>query len=352
MFSQDLKSALRQLRNAWGFTTLAVVTLALGIGANTAMFTVVESVLLRPLPYPHAERLLYFGPTGTTGFGTTSYLNYRDVRDQTQRMAAVGGYSEDVSVVEGKDGSVSVVAPRMTPNLFSMLGAQPLVGRTFTAAEGDVGGPQVALLSEGLWRQSFNADAGIVGRTVRIGGIEREIVGVMPASFHFPDSIGPEIEKGVWLPLQPSGEMLKDRGYHFFSVLGEMRAGVTTAQVQQELDAITQRIRQADPKEAEGLAFHAASYQEMLTGPVRPVFLALLAALLTGAADCLRECCESAHRPLPWPETGVRDSGRTGREPRAIDRPAARRGRSAQCARVCAGGSSGATGSDGAGQAS
>ena len=119
-------------------------------------------------------------------------------------MAAVGGYSEDVSVVEGKDGSVSVVAPRMTPNLFSMLGGQPLIGRTFTAAEGEAGGPQVALLSEGLWRQSFNADAGIVGRTVRIGGIEREIVGVMPASFHFPDSIGPEIEKGVWLPLQPS----------------------------------------------------------------------------------------------------------------------------------------------------
>ncbi len=280
MFSQDLKSALRQLRNAWGFTTLAVVTLALGIGANTAMFTVVESVLLRPLPYPHADRLLYIGPTGATGFGTTSYLNYRDVRDQTQRMAAVGGYSEDVSVVEGKDGSVSVVAPRMTPNLFSMLGAQPLVGRTFTAAEGEAGGPQVALLSESLWRQSFNADAGIVGRTVRIGGIEREIVGVMPASFHFPDSIGPDIEKGVWLPLQPSGEMLKDRGYHFFNVLGQMRSGVTQAQVQQELDAITQRIRQADPKEAEGLAFHAASYQEMLTGPVRPVFLALLAALL------------------------------------------------------------------------
>jgi putative ABC transport system permease protein len=280
MFSQDLKSALRQLRNAWGFTTLAVVTLALGIGANTAMFTVVESVLLRPLPYPHADRLLYIGPVGSTGFGSTSYLNYRDVHDQTQRMAAVGGYSEDVSVVEGKDGSVSVVAPRMTPNLFSMLGAQPLVGRTFTAAEGEAGGPQVALLSESLWRQSFNADAGVVGRTVRIGGIERQIVGVMPASFHFPDSIGPDIEKGVWLPLQPSGEMLKDRGYHFFNVLGQMRSGVTQAQVQQELDAIAQRIRQADPKEAEGLAFRAASYQEMLTGPVRPVFLALLAALL------------------------------------------------------------------------
>jgi putative ABC transport system permease protein len=280
MFLQDLKYALRQLRSAWGFATLAVITLALGIGANTAMFTVVESVLLRPLPYPHADHLLYIGPTDSPGFGSTSYLNYRDIRDQTQRMAAVGGYSEDVSVVEGKDGSVSVVAPRMTPNLFPMLGAQPLAGRTFTTAEGEPGGPQVALLSEGLWRQSFNADPGIVGRTVRIGGIDRTIVGVMPASFRFPDSIGPDIEKGVWLPLQPSGEMLKDRGYHFFNVLGLIRPGVTQAQVQQELNAIAQRIRQADPKEAEGLAFRADSYQELLTGPVRPVFLALLGALV------------------------------------------------------------------------
>src|SRR5271156_648066 len=267
MFLHDLKFALRQLRSAWGFATLAIVTLALGIGANTAMFTVVESVLLRPLSYSNASSLLYIGPADTRGFGTTSYLNYRDIRDQTQRMAAVGGYSEDVSVVEGRDGSVSVVAPRMTPNLFSMLGAQPLVGRTFTTAEGDSGGPQVALLSEGLWRQSFNADPGIIGHSVRIGGLERTVVGVLPASFHFPDSIGPDIEKGVWLPLQPTQEMLTGHGYHFFNVLGQKRLGVTTAQAQQELDAIAKRIRQADPKEAEGLAFHAASYQQMLTGP-------------------------------------------------------------------------------------
>ncbi|HZD50569.1 MAG TPA: ABC transporter permease [Silvibacterium sp.] len=280
MLFQDLKYALRQLRSAWGFAALAVITLALGIGANTAMFTVVESVLLRPLPYLHSGQLLYIGPAGVAGFGNTSYLNYRDIRDQTQRMTAVGGYSEDVSVVEGKEGSISVMAPRMTPNLFSMLGAQPLVGRTFTPAEGESGGPQVALLSEGLWRQSFNADPGIVGRTVRIGGIEREIVGVMPASFRFPDSIGPEMNKGVWLPLQPSGEMLKDRGYDFFNALGLMRPGVLMAQVQQELNQIGQHIRQADPKNTEGLAFTAASYQEMLTGPVRPVFLGLLGALV------------------------------------------------------------------------
>src|SRR5271170_5088233 len=267
MFFQDLRYAVRQLRSAWGFAALAVITLALGIGANTTMFTVVENVLLRPLPYAHADRLLYIGPAGQPGFGTTSYLNYRDIRDQTQRLAAVGGYSDDVSVVEGKEGSVSVTAPRMTPNVFSMLGAQPLLGRAFTQAEGEPGGPQVALLSEGLWRQSFSADRGIVGRTVKIGGVERTVVGVMPAAFLFPNEIGPEVAKGVWLPLQPSGEMLKDRGYHFFNVAGELRPGVTVAQAQQELNAIAHRIQQADPKEAEGLAFYAAPYQEMLTGP-------------------------------------------------------------------------------------
>ena len=279
MLLQDLRYSIRQLRSSWGFAALAVVTLALGIGANTAMFTIVESVLLRPLPYPQAGRLVYIGPA-TAGFGSTSYLNYRDIRDQTQQMSVVGGYSEDVSVVEGKDGSISVVAPRMTPNLFSMLGAQPLLGRTFTQAEGEPGGPQVAILSEGLWRQSFSADPGIVGRTVRIGGIERQVVGVLPAGFHFPDSIGPEIEKGVWLPLQPSGEMLKDRGYDFFNILGRMKPGVTITQAQQDINAIVQRIHQADPKESEGLTLSSASYQELLTGPVRPVFLGLLAALI------------------------------------------------------------------------
>jgi putative ABC transport system permease protein len=279
MLLQDLKYAVRQLRSSWGFAALAVVTLALGIGANTAMFTVVENVLLRPLPYAHADRLVYIGPASSSGLGSSSYLNYRDIRDQTQRMAAVAGFSEDVSVVEGKDGSQSVTAPRITPNTFQMLGAQPLLGRTFTQAEGEPGGPQVALLSEGMWRQTFNADPNIIGRAIKIGGMARTIVGVMPASFHFPDSIGPDIGKGIWLPLQPSAEMLTGRGYNFFNIVGELKAGVSLLQGQQELDAIMQRIHQIDPKETEDLAFKASPYQQLLTGDVRPVFLALLGAL-------------------------------------------------------------------------
>lgn len=280
MGTQDLWFALRQIRSSWGFALLAIITLALGVGANTALFTVIENVLLRPLPYAHANRLTYIGQGVDVQFGATSWLNYRDIRDQSRTFAAVGGYSNDVSVIEGKEGSESVVAPRMTPNTFSLLGIQPLLGRTFTDAEGQTGGPQAAILSEGLWRQSFSADPGIVGRTVKIGGVARTIVGVMPAAFRFPEEAGPDIRKAVWLPLQPTGEMLKLRGYSFFSIVGQLRPGVTLAQARSELDAIANRIRQSDPDKSSGLAFKAASYQEQLTGPVRPVFYALLAALV------------------------------------------------------------------------
>ncbi|HWG49442.1 MAG TPA: ABC transporter permease, partial [Candidatus Acidoferrales bacterium] len=127
---QDLRYAIRQLLKAPGFAALAICTLAIGIGANTAMFTVVESVILRPLPYAHSERLVGLGKPGQ-GFLSTSWLNYRDVRDQAQTFSTVAGYAEDVGVVQGKDGSMSVVTPGVTVNLFDMLGAKPLLGRGF-----------------------------------------------------------------------------------------------------------------------------------------------------------------------------------------------------------------------------
>lgn len=274
----DLRFAGRQLRKNPGMALLAVLTLALGVGANTAIFTVIQSVLLRPLPYAHADRLMAVGPgQGGVGFSVTSWLNFRDIRDQERQFVQMAGYSEDVSVVESRDTSQSVVAPRVTPNLFAMLGAQPLMGRTFSAAEGRAGGAQVVVLSEGLWRKSFHADPGILGRTIRVGGQARTVIGVMPASFGFPNEMGSDVRKGVWLPLQPSEEMLKDRGYDFFSVIGELKPGVTVAQAQQELNSIVARLPR-DHGQAAPL-FHVTPYQEALTGPVRPVLLALFAAL-------------------------------------------------------------------------
>ncbi len=278
-FSQDLRYALRQLWAARGLTALAVLTLALGIGSNTALFTVVESVLLRPLPYAHADRLASIGPRqDTPSFSSTSWLNYRDIRDQSQTFEAVAAFIPDLSVLENKQASKTVVAVRVTPNLFSVLGVQPLLGRVFTPAEGQTGGAQAALLSEGLWRQDFHADPAVVGRTVKIGGIPRTVVGVMPAALRFPEQDGSAMASGLWLPLQPTALALNLRSWDFIQIVGELRTGVTIAQAQSELDAIAGRIRRSDPDESR-LKLQATAYQDLLTGSVRPAFYALLGAV-------------------------------------------------------------------------
>jgi putative ABC transport system permease protein len=276
---QEIRYAARQLRKSPSFAALAVMTLALGIGANTAMFTVFQSVLLSPLPYSNSERLVYIGPADSPGFGATSWVTYNDVRDQAQKIAPVSLFSEDVGVVQGKEGSMSVVTPGVTPNIFKLLGVKPLLGRTFTEEEGQTGGPQVVLLSEGLWRQAFNGDPGIAGKTIRVNGKPRTVVGVMPSSFRFPETMGPDLRKGLWLPIQPTTEMQRDRGSHFFYIVAGLKPGATVAQEQSELAAIAQRIHQIDPQKGKDVAFRIASYHEMLTGQVRGVFLALLIAL-------------------------------------------------------------------------
>jgi putative ABC transport system permease protein len=279
---QDLRYGWRQLQHAREFTFLAVMMLALGIGANTAMFTVVESVLLRPLPYRDADRLVNIGAAEGDSSGSVSWLDYGDIRDQARTLDAAAGYSNDVGVVEDRDSSLSIVTSEVTPNLFEILGVQPLRGRTFAREEGQTGGPQVVVLSEGIWRKAFGADPAIVGRAVRVNGRERTVVGVMPGGFRFPESAGPGMESGLWLPMQPTPEMLKDRGYHFFAILARpaRRAGVS--QVQLELRQIAKRIRDTDAQADRTLSFHAASYKETVTGPVRPVFWALVAALALG----------------------------------------------------------------------
>jgi putative ABC transport system permease protein len=278
MLLYDLRFALRQLRKTPGMALLAILTLALGVGANTAIFTVIESVLLRPLPYNNAERLMTIGPpSDKPNFGALSWLDCRDIAAQSRLLASAACYSEDVSVVENRDESVSVIAPRVSPVLFSMLGAKPLLGRTFSEAEGQANSPQVVLLSETIWRESFHSDPDIVGKSVQIGGKPHTVAGVMPAAFRFPEQLGPDVTKGIWLPLKPSREMLADRGYQFLDIIAALRPGATLPQAQQELNAIAAHIpRKAD----EGpIKFQAWPYQEVLTGPVGSVLYALFAAL-------------------------------------------------------------------------
>jgi putative ABC transport system permease protein len=278
-FWQDLRFSLRMLRKSPGFTALAVLTLAFGIGANTAMFTVVESVLIRPLPYVHPNRLVRIGPPNGSGLSDTSWLNYRDIRDQTTAMDLVGCYAEDVGVLRGKDASVTVVTPGVTPSVFKMLGVRPLLGRTFTEEEGQPGAPKTALISEVLWRDVFNSDPEILNRTIAVNGQSRAVVGVMPRDFRFPESVGQDMQKGLWLPLQPTDEMQTARGESFFVIIGQLKPGVTMPQARAELKAIIQRIHDLDPKASKDLSFEAIPYQESLTGPVAPILIALVVAV-------------------------------------------------------------------------
>jgi putative ABC transport system permease protein len=280
-FAQDMRQALRHLRRTPGFVMLAALTLTLAIGANTAMFTVAEDVLLRPLPYANADRLVAVDAARPDAARTaTSWLNYRDIRDQaTHSFAQVGLYSEDIAVVRGGDASIAVNAPTMSPNLLSMLGASPLLGRTFTPQEGESNGPAVVLLSEGLWRDTFHADPAVLGRVILVNAQPRTVVGVMPQSFRFPESIGPDITRGIWMPLQPTALMQTTRGFSADYILGELRPGVTLAQAQAELNRTAQSIVRADPKGTPELALTAVPYLRTITGQVRPVFLGLIAAL-------------------------------------------------------------------------
>jgi putative ABC transport system permease protein len=276
---QSLRHAWRQLRLAPEFAFLAVITLALGIGANTAMFTVVENVLLRPLPYKDADKLAYIGTAGAETPGAVAWLDYRDINEQARTLGSVAGYSNDVGVVQSRGASISVVTTEATPNLFEVLGVAPLCGRTFVKAEGLANGPQAVLLSEGLWRKVLGGDTGAMGQVVRVNGRERTVIGVMPKSFRFPEAGGEDVENGLWLPMQPTPERLKDRTYRFISILATPARGATLPQVQAELSRIAASIRGSDPTADRKLAFRVVSYLETITGQVRPVFLALVAAL-------------------------------------------------------------------------
>ncbi|WP_446745466.1 ABC transporter permease [Silvibacterium acidisoli] len=280
MLLQDLKFALRQLRSSWGFATLAILTLTLGIGANTAMYTIVENVMLRPMGYRAAERLMVIAPSDGSSLGQTSYLNLRDIHDQAKSFEGFGIYGTDLSVIQGKNGSVSVAAPRVSDTTFPTLGGQPILGRTFTAEEASPGGPHVVLLSEGLWRQQFGADRGVVGRTIKVSDMPYTVIGVMPAGFLFPNEYGTAMKTGIWLPLQLTDQMKSDRGYDFQRMVALRKPDVTAQQAEAEVSAIVGRIRKANPKEASELSLATMPYQQAITGQMRPVFLALVCALV------------------------------------------------------------------------
>lgn len=237
---QEIRQAIRTLIMRPGFAAVVVLTLALGIGANTAVFSVVRSVLLRPLPFPEDERLAVVfirAPDFDVEDFPSSAPEYIEYRDHTRSWEQLAAWYAWAATVTGDGGEPErVEAAFVTWNLFPALGIEPLLGRTFTAEENEEGSDGVAVLSHSLWMSRYGGEPGVIGRTVLLDGLPRTVVGVMPAEFRFPN---PDVH--VWLPVAIKSHLV-NRGNHNFSIVGRLRPGVTIASAEAELAALTARL--------------------------------------------------------------------------------------------------------------
>jgi putative ABC transport system permease protein len=297
---QDLRYAIRMLLKRPGFTMISVVALAIGIGASTTIFSVVNAVLLRPLPYKDPGRLVIIDANYLAldmeriGASAPEFLDYRDQAQVFEQIAAFG----DVDfTLTGGDGPESVRTCRVSASLFPLLGATPARGRTFSPEEEQVGRSNVVVLSDGLWRRRFGADPNIIGTTLTLEGRKCDVVGVMPDRFQFPHSGFPFGRRAdLWMPIAFTEEELAHRSQYSFRVIARLQADLSFEKAQAEMDTLASRLQQQYPRsyrgpngEDGGWKITATSLEELVVARVRPGLLILLSAvafvLLIGCAN-------------------------------------------------------------------
>src|SRR3954451_8583285 len=275
----DLRYAVRGLVKKPLFAVLTVVTLGLGIGANAAIFSVVNGVMLRPLPYPHPDRLMMvwiYNPRQGFDKDVAPYLTFVDWRAQNRSFEHLAAYTGASVSLTGAGDPAQLRGARVTPSLFPAMNVQPALGRWFTEQDATPGHERVVILEHGLWERRFGSDRTIVGRTVQLSGRPHEVVGVMPAGFHYPD------DAMVWLPLAPVGpykQIMESRGSYWLNVIGRLRAGTTTASAQADMDTIARRLEQQYPDSNGGQGVRVTSLHDEVVGDVRRALLVLLGAV-------------------------------------------------------------------------
>jgi putative ABC transport system permease protein len=267
------------LVNKPGFTLIAVVTLSLGIGANTAIFSVVNSVLLKPLPYPNSERLMTIWEDHRERNGPvnewTSPTGFEDWRDQAKSFDHVVALQGWGPTLTGQGDPEQLVGAQVSHDTFAMLGVTPALGRSFRPEEDQRGVESVVIISHRLWRQRFGADSSLVGKRISLNGESRVVIGVMPAAFKFPIIPGADI----WRPIQPVLGPGCQRGCITIRVMARLKTGVTEAQARAELNTIAARIEQQFPDTNTKVGVTLVTLHEFLVGPVKTQMLALLVAV-------------------------------------------------------------------------
>jgi predicted permease len=277
---KDARFGLRILRRSPAFTVVAVLTLGLGIGANTAIFSIVNAVLLRPLPYPDAGRLVVVWATdekrGVTE-DVASYPDFEDWKSQSTVFESMAAFDRPGALLSGVGDAEDVVAIQVTPGFFETMGAPPQIGRTFTKDEGEIGGPKVALIGDSLWRAKFGGGPEVLGRTVRINEETCTIIGVMPPGF--------SISNSAIYPEQVCTPLLRNtsRGSRSFNVIGRLNSNVAIPRAQAEMDAITSRLREQYPRSNKGMGANVQSFVGAMVGDARTglwVLLGVVAVVL------------------------------------------------------------------------
>lgn len=296
---QDLRFGLRVLRKSPGFTAVAVLTLALGIGANTAIFSVVDAVVLHPLPFPKSDRLVWLNgkfPQGDeAAVSTPDFLDYRAENRGFEQIVGMGFRSTPANL--SGDKPEQVLSTFASANLLQMLGIQPLLGRDFLLSDEQQRDPQVAILGYGLWQRDFGSDPNIVGRRITVDSQSLTVIGVLPHDLPLISAAE------IWVPAPMLAPGMKMRLAHFLKVIGRLKPNVTLAQSQADLDAIAARLAQQYPDTDKGWSLRQRSLSEMLIGPVRPALLLMFAAVAlllliacANVANLLLARCIARHR--------------------------------------------------------
>jgi predicted permease len=273
--AQDIRYALRQLRKSPGFTLFAGAALALGIAATTAVFSVTDAVLLRPLSYRDPSRLVMIWQDDSNfGFPRNNptpfaFMQWKERDRVFEDMAAL---RHDSLNLTGHGIPEYLHTDTVTTNFFSVLGVNPVRGRTFSTDDGHPGAPLTAVLSYGLWVRRFGTDPQIVGQDLLLSGDKYTVIGVMPRGFRFLDR-----QIDVWVPSQWTSQFIEnEKTSHFLTMVGRLRGGISVAQAQGEMAALGKQLAATDPWDADAVL---VPLQEQISGNVRPLILVLLGAV-------------------------------------------------------------------------
>jgi predicted permease len=278
---RNLAYAFRVLAKSPGFTAVTVLTLALGIGANTAIFSVVYSALLRPLPYYQPDRLVTLGEGRTQTRDNepvsrnSSNPDFVDWKKMAKSFQFLTAYSFDAFTLGGNGEPKAVFATQVTPNFFSTLGVKPVLGREFLDGEDVPDGPHVAMLTYGGWRGDFGGDPKVIGRTITLDNKPVTIVGVLPRDFQFAPSNG----FPLWVPLHPTPDAATRRNLRWLNVFGRLAPGVSSAQAHAEMDGITAQLAREYPQQDGSVFVTMSTLRQRIVGQIQPLLLVIFGAV-------------------------------------------------------------------------